>query len=157
MATRADPSPLEQLRALLAERAGPARQWRESLPTLRAKTAATSAVLDGLAQTWPGSPPPRHEYVDVLLAAPSREWAEAVVTGLRETLPSEAQVDLLAGLEPLRDAPAPSGFTVRCQVFMKGISQAAATGVVRTALTDMGDVDVDYSESLDLVVVSPRV
>jgi hypothetical protein len=71
MTTHAEPSPLQQLTTLLEEHGRRAAEWREKLPTLRAKTAATGAVLDGLARTWPSDSPPRRQYVDVVLAAPS--------------------------------------------------------------------------------------
>jgi hypothetical protein len=56
----------------------------------------------------------------------------------------------------LTGAPAPFGFTVRCQVSLTGTPAEKATGQVRAALAGMNDLDVDYSEPRDLVVVSPR-
>ena len=46
MTTHAEPSPLERLQSLIHEQAGPAREWRSKLPTLRAQCAATAAMLE---------------------------------------------------------------------------------------------------------------
>ena len=55
MATK--PSPLEQLKTLVDERASSAIDWRDSLPTLRAQASATSAVLSDSLR--PRRPTPR--------------------------------------------------------------------------------------------------
>lgn len=155
MATQAQPSPLEQLTALLDEYGRETAEWREKLPTLQAKTAAIGAVLDRLAETWPTDPPPRHEYADIVLAAPDMEWAENVATRLRNTLPPGAQIDLGEPGASLRDRRPPAGFTVRCQVSLPGVPGTKATGQVRAALANMGGLEIDFSEPLNLIVVSP--
>jgi hypothetical protein len=48
-----------------------------------------------------------------------------------------------------------TGFTVRCQVSLPGMRGAKVTEQVRAALVNMDGLGVHYSESLDLVVVSP--
>jgi hypothetical protein len=149
-------SPLEQLTALLEERAERTREWREQLPLRRAQTAATGAVLDRLAKTWPGDPPPRRRYVDVILAAPSREWGENVATRLRDLLPPDATVQLGPEPEQLNGAPPPVVFTISCAVSLAGTSGGRASEQVRAALSKLADVEVEYSEPLDLIVVSPR-
>ncbi len=155
MTTQAQPTPLEQLTALLDEYGRQTAEWREKLPTLRAKTAAIGAVLDRLAETWPTDPPPRHKYADVVLAAPEREWAEHVATRLRNALPSGVQIDLGGPGESPRDGRPPTGLIVRCQVSLPGVSGAKATKQVRAALANMGGLEIDYSEPLNLIVVSP--
>jgi hypothetical protein len=157
MATDTQPSPLEQLTALLDEYGRQTSEWWEKLPILRAKTVASGVVLDRLAQTWPTDPPPRRGYADVVLAAPTREWAREIVAQLRNALPFGAQVDLGARGEGLRDGQPLTGFTVSCQVSAPGVSGATVTKQVRTALANMEDLEVDYTEPLDLIVVSPRV
>ncbi len=78
-----------------------------------------------------------------------------VAARLRNALPSGAQVDLGDPGESLRDGQPLTGFTVRCQVSLPGVRGAKATEQVRAALADMEDLEIDYSEPLDLVVVSP--
>jgi hypothetical protein len=148
------PSPLEQLKTLVDERAGSAIDWRDSLPTLRAQASATSAVLSELAQTPPTESPLQRKYVDIVLAAPSRDWAEDIAGRLRQAVPL-AQVELGVPGERLPDAP-PPGYTVRCQVSLPGVSNGKAVAEVRAALAKMDDLEVDYSEPIDLIVVTPR-
>jgi hypothetical protein len=155
MAAHAEPSPLERLQSLVHAQAGPALEWRTKLPTLRAQSAATSAILRELARTPPTTPRPEREYADVVLAAPTKEWAEDVAGRLRHALPSEAQVRLGAPGESLRDGQTLTGFTVRCQVSLPGVRGAKATEQVRAALANIEGLEIDYSEPLDLVVVSP--
>ncbi len=134
--------------------AGPAREWLAKLPTLRAQSAAISVVLE-LARTPPTAPRPERDYADVVLAAPTKEWAEDVADRLRKVLPSGVQIDLGAPGEGLRDGEPLTGFTVRCQVSLPGVHGAKATAQVRAALANMEGLEIDYSEPLDLVVVSP--
>lgn len=156
MATRTESSPLEHLQALAQERAGQAREWRMKLPVLRAQSAATSFKLGELARTPPTASGPERGYADVVLAAPTKEWAEDVTDRLRDALPAGIQVELGAPGEPLRDGQPLTGFTVRCQVSLPGVPGARVTGQVRAALANMEDLEIDYSEPLDLVVVAPR-
>jgi hypothetical protein len=72
-----EPTPLEQLTSLLDERADASEQWRKMLPTLRARSAATSTMLSELARS-PADSRPTRDYVDIVLAAPSRDWAQDV-------------------------------------------------------------------------------
>jgi|HubBroStandDraft_2_1064218.scaffolds.fasta_scaffold87190_3 hypothetical protein len=155
MATHAEPSPLERLQSLVHAQAGLAREWRTKLPTLRAQSSATLAVLGELARTPPTTPLPEREYADVVLAAPTKEWAEDVAARLRNALHSGVQVDLGAPGDGLRDGQPLTGFTVRCQVSLPGVRGAKATEQVRAALANMEGLEIDYSEPLDLVVVSP--
>ncbi len=153
--TRAEPSPLEHLQALVQKQAGPAREWRTRLPTLRAQTAATSFKLGELARTQPATSRPEHGYADVVLAAPTKEWANDVADRIRDALPAGVQVDLGAPGEPLHDGQPLTAFTVRCQVSLPGVPGAAVTRQVRAALANMEGLEIDYSELLDLVVVAP--
>ena len=155
MTTRAEPSPLERLQALVQEQAGPAREWRRKLPTLRAQASATSFKLGELARTPPAFSVPERGYADVVLAAPTKEWAEDVADRLRDALPVGVRVDLGAPGEPLRDDQPLTGFTVRCQVSLPGVPGATVTKQVRAALANMEGLEIDYSELLDLVVVAP--
>jgi hypothetical protein len=155
MATHAEPSPLERLQTLVHAQAGPAREWRTKLPTLRAQASATSAVLGELARTPPTTPLPDREYADVVLAAPTKEWAEDIADRLRNALPSGVKVNLGAPGDGLRDGQTLTGFTVRCEVSLPGVRGAKATEQVRAALANMEGLEIDYSEPLDLVVVSP--
>lgn len=154
MATHAEPSPLERLQRLVREQAGPAREWRSKLPTLRAQSAATLAVLEELART-PMTPVPEREFAALVLAAPTKDWADDIAVRLRKALPPGAEVALGAPGEGLRDGQPLTGFTVRCQVSLPGLRGAKATGRVRAALANMEDVEVDYSQLLELVAVSP--
>jgi len=70
-------------------------------------------------------------------------------------LASGVQVDLGVPGEGLRDAQPLTGVTVRCQVSLPGVRGAKATEQVRAALASMEDLEIDYSEPLALVVVSP--
>ncbi|MGA9875392.1 MAG: hypothetical protein WBQ21_06245 [Solirubrobacteraceae bacterium] len=155
MATRAEPSPLERLQALVQERSSQAREWRVKLPILRAQSAATSFKLGELARTLPTASIPERGYADVVLAAPNKEWAEDVASRLRDSLPVGAQIELGSTAEPLRDGQSLTGFTIRCQVSLPGTPGATVTRRVRAALASMDGLEIDYSESLDLVVVAP--
>jgi hypothetical protein len=155
MVTRAEPSSLERLQSLVHEQAGPAREWRAKLPTLRAQSSATLVVLEELARTPPTAPRPEREYAAVVLAAPTKDWAEDVADRLRNALPSGTQVDLGAPGEGLRDGQPLTGFTVRCQVSLPGVRGAKATEQLRAALANMGGLEIAYSERLNLFVVSP--
>lgn len=155
MSAHAQSSPHEQLTALLDEHERETAEWLEQLPMLRAKTAATGAVLDRLAQTWPTDRPRHRGFADVVFAASTEAWLEDVVARLRGELPSGAGIDLGERAGIPRDEEPPTGFTVSCRVSLPGMSGAKATGRVRAALAGIEDVDVDYSEPLDLIVVSP--
>jgi len=155
MTTRAEPSPLEHLQALMQDQAAPAREWRMKLPTLRAQASATSFKLGKLARTQPTTSVPERGYADVVLAAPTKEWAEDVADRLRDALPPDVQVELGAPGEPLRDGQPLTGFTVSCQVSLPGLPGATVTEQVCAALVNMEGLEVDYSEPLDLVVVAP--
>jgi hypothetical protein len=149
-----DSSPLEELKDLLAREAPSVDIWRDSLPTLRAQAAATSIVLQRLAQTPVSTvPQPRSAPVEVVLAAPSKDWAEGIERRLREALP---QADMRLGRpgERLPEAP-PPGFTVRCEVRLPKITHANARDAVLHAFRSMDGLEVDYSESIDLIVVAP--
>ncbi len=146
-------TPLEQLTALLDEQADSSEAWRKMLPTLRARSAATSAVLSELARTSPTDSRPTRDYVDMVLAAPSRDWAQDVAGRLRQALPL-AQVELGVPGARLPDAP-PPGCTVRCHVSLPGVSNGKAVAEVRAALAKIPDLEVDYSQPIDLIVVTP--
>jgi hypothetical protein len=149
-----EPTPLEQLTTLLDERADASEQWRKMLPTLRARSAGTSVVLSELARTSPTDSRSTRDYVDIVIAAPSRDWAQDVTDRLRQALPL-ARVELGVPGAPLPEAP-PPGYTVRCHVSLPGVSNGKAVAEARSALAKMTDLEVDYSESIDLIVVTPR-
>jgi hypothetical protein len=155
MAAHAEPSPLEHLQALIRDQAAPAREWRMKLPTLRAQASATSFKLGELARTPPVGSVPERGYADVVLAAPAKEWAEDVADRLRHALPRGVQVDLGAPGEPLADSQPLITYTVSCQVSLPGAPGSAVTSQVRAALSEMEGLEIDYSEPLDLVVVTP--
>lgn len=95
MATHAEPSALERLQALVQEQAGPAREWRMKLPTLRAQASATSAMLGELARTSPTTPIHERDYADVVLAALPRNGLRIlrlgyVMPSLREHMSTSA-------------------------------------------------------------------
>jgi len=150
----AEPSAPDSLAELLEKHSARAKQYASELPLLRAAAQATSDRLAELAATPPGSPLPRRTYVDVVLAAPSREWAENVRGRLSSKLP-DAQVNLGPSGTSLRDAPPPSHFVVRCEISWRGQPHPGARDAVRSALASMDDVEVDYNEPIDLVVVTP--
>jgi hypothetical protein len=147
-------TPLEQLTALLDEEADSSEAWLKMLPTLRARSAGTSVALSELARTSPTDSRPTRDYVDIVIAAPSRDWAEDVAGRLRQALPL-ARVELGVPGAPLPEAP-PPGYTVRCHVSLPGVSNGKAVAEVRAALEQMHDLEVDYSEPVDLIVVTPR-
>jgi hypothetical protein len=149
-----EPTPLEQLTTLLDERADASEQWRKMLPTLRARSAGTSVALSELARTSPTDSRSTRDYVDIVIAAPSRDWAQDVTDRLRQALPL-ARVELGVPGAPLPEAP-PPGYTVRCHVSLPGVSNGKAVAEARSALAKMTDLEVDYSESIDLIVVTPR-
>lgn len=153
MATRAQPSPLEQLASLLDEQASRAKKRREQLPSLRAKMLATGIMLDEFARTSPVDPPPRRRGVEVVLAAPDEEWAQDVAARLRDALPN-ARVELVDMPKHRPETTLPTPFSVRCLV--SDIHGRHADERVRAALEQADDLKVDHSKSLDLIVVSPR-
>jgi hypothetical protein len=151
MAARS-PAP-DRLKELLEEQSAQARRYAHEVPFLRAAAGATSAALTQLAETPPGTPLPRRTYVDIVLDAPDRGWAEKIAARLRSELP-DAQVNLGPSSAGLQAAPPPSGYVVRCEVSWPGQARDAK-GAVRKVLAGMSDVEVDYSEPIDLVVVRP--
>lgn len=155
MPTRAELSPLEHLQALIQDQAGPAREWRMKLPTLRAQSAATSFKLRALARTPPTTPAPERDFADVVLAAPTEEWANDVADRLRDALPEGVQVALGAPGDPPRDSSPLTAFTVNCRVSIARMPGAAVTERVRAALVKMEGLEIDYSKLLDLVVIAP--
>jgi hypothetical protein len=150
MATRS--SSLQQLETLINEQAQSARDWRDELATLRARSYGTSVALTELARKPLGETAPR-QYVDVVLAAPSENWAKDVERRLRHELPT-AQVRLEAE-GPLAPPPPPLVYTVRCEVSLPGSTGRDARDLVLAALQKMANVEVDYSKSIDLIVVTP--
>jgi len=157
MATQAQPSAREQLAALLDEESRRTAEWLERLPAVRAKSAATGVVLERLASTWPTDLPPRHPYADLVLASPGKQWAEDVASRLRNALPPGTRIDLGTFIPDTEDDEWMTAFTVRCPVSLPGVSGAKTTKRVCAALAAMDDLEVDYTESLNLVVVSPRI
>ncbi len=155
MTTHAEPPPLERLQALIRAQAGPAQDWRNKLPTLRAQASATSAMLRELARTPPAAPPPDRGYAALVLAAPTMDWTEDVSERLRRALPLKARIDLDTPGNGLRDDQPPTGFTVNCRVSVPGVSGAKVTEQVRAALSNIEGLEIEYSEPLVLVVVSP--
>lgn len=146
---------MERLQALMQEQTALAREWRMKLPTLRAQTSAISFMLGELARTPLTASPPERGYADVVLSAPDREWATGVADRLRDALPAGALVDLGAPGWPLRDGQPLTSFTVRCSVSFPGVPGATVTEQVRAALAAMDDLEINYSKTLDLVVVAP--
>mgnify|MGYP001182390682 CR=1 FL=1 len=155
--TQAQPSAREQLAALLDEQSRRTAEWLERLPAVRAKGAASGVVLERLASTWPTDPPPRHSYADLVLATPDKQWAEDVASRLRNALSPDARIDLGTFVPSAGDGEWMPTFTVRCPVSLPGVSGAKTTKRVCAALAAMDDLEVDYTESLNLVVVSPRI
>lgn len=151
----ANSSPLEELKDVLAKAELSENRWRDSLPILRARSVATSVILQELARTPVSAPfPPRAAAVSVVVAAPSREWAENVVRELREALPPDAVVRLGCPGARLPDAPPPV-FTVRGEVLLSKVSPTAARRTVLGALSSLDGLDVAYSQPIDLIVVGP--
>lgn len=143
--------PLDQLQRLLTEKERQRGVWAPQLETLRAQASATTAVLSELAQT---AVRPQRPEVEILLAGPDQNWAEEVMHRLRMALPA-ATVNRHEARTPLREAPS-SGCTVRCSVALSGIPHAEAVQKVRAELASIPDLEVDYSEPIDLIVVTPR-
>jgi hypothetical protein len=153
MATR--PRQLDELAELdrsLRQRASLSRSGRDSLDHLRVQSKATSAILNGLAATPPGAVP--RAFVDVVLVSPSRQWAEDIKQRLRDALPN-AEIKLGEPGGRLPDAPEPVLHTVSCAIAIPEVSAGTARKKVLTALANMLDVETDYSEPIDLIVVKP--
>jgi hypothetical protein len=153
---KSEPKQLEQLRKLLAGRETEVELWNESSPALRARASASTAILDELAQQPPTAPARQGRGVDVLVSAPAAEWAAGVLLRLREALP-----DWPAGpLETWRREavqPGVPGSIVRITVDVPERDGRLPVERVRSALTRIEGVSVDYSEPLDLIVVTPRI
>jgi hypothetical protein len=143
---------LTELDRSLRERAPLTKAWRDSLYALRVQSKATSAVLSGLAATPPDAPP--RAYVDLVLVSPRQQWAEDVAQRLRDALP-KADIKLGEPGERLPGAPDPVLYTVSCAVAIPEISAGTARKRVLSALGDMPDIETDYSEPIDLIVVKP--
>jgi hypothetical protein len=151
-----DPSPLEELKDLLAKTAPAAKAWRDALPILRAQSSATSVVLQELARTPISAVRrPRTAGVDVVLAAPSREWAEDLVSRLEDALP-QARLRFGQPGERLPDASPPECI-LRCEVLLPKVLHTEARDVVLRAFRSMDGLKVDYSEPIDLIVVAPAL
>jgi hypothetical protein len=145
-------APLAELRRLLDDEREEAVRWAPQLAYLRNAASASAAVFSELAR--PLEPVhPRRKYVDVLLALPDQQLVARVVTDLRRVLGTAAIVNVLDDQD---QGASPLGRTIRCQVFVPGEIGDDATERVRAALAAMRDVDVDYSDSIDLIVVTPR-
>lgn len=151
-----DPSPLEELKDLLAKAAPAAKIWRDSLPVLRARSWATSVVLQELARTPISAvPPPRTAGVDVVVSAPSKEWAQDLARRLDDALP-QARVRFGQPGERLPDVP-PPGVMVRCEVLLPKVTHSVARDTVLRAFHSMDGLETDYSEPIDLIVVAPAL
>lgn len=145
---------LDELEALVKEREAGASYWQDLLPTLRAQASASSAVLTELVQHQTG-PRSRRPIVDAILAAPDEAWADRVIGQLKAALP-ELLVDRGPSPQGLTSAPPPVGYTIRVGLELPAASQEAAREQVLAALARIEDADVDYSDPLDLIVISPR-
>jgi len=149
-----DASASDRLTELLQQQSERAKQYASEIPLLRAAAHATSDRLTRLAATPPGVSPPQQAYVDIVFEAPSRAWAEDLAVRLGSQLPN-VQVNLGPSDTALQDAPVP-GYVIRCEVSWRDQAPLDAKEAVMRALADMGDVEVNYNEPIDLVVVAPR-
>lgn len=154
-------SALEQLKALVEEREPHVNVWRSALPALRAQASASAAVLGDLAKFEPGDQPgsaPRGESVDVLISAPDMEWGAYVLLRLREALPDWPAGEFRTwSADTFQPGVPPQAVVLRVPVHVPGRDGQTALQRVRAALTAMNDVSVDYSEPLDLLVVTPTL
>jgi hypothetical protein len=147
--------PLQELKDLLDAQEQSVDLTRHYRDVLRSQASASAAVLNELASTPITASPVQRSYVDVLIAAPSRDWAEGIAAHLRSALGAGAEVLLGLPGEPLPDSVPPTGFTVRCEVRLASVSASEARDRVRRALSNIDDAEVDYSQPLDLFVVTP--
>lgn len=145
---------LEELKALVSEREATDSYWQSLLPTLRAQASASSAVLTELVQHQQATRGPRRA-VDAILAAPDEPWADQLIRELTAAVPN-LRVNRGPAPEALRSAPPPSGYTIRLEIEPPASSEKNARDQVLAALAGIEHVDVDYSEPLDLMVISPR-
>jgi hypothetical protein len=114
-------------------------------------------MLEELARTPPHAPPPKRSYANVVIAAPNQEWAQDIADRLHNALPTGVRVDLGVPGEPLRAGRPLTTFTVRCAVSLPGVPGSTVTREVLSALTDLEGVETDYSQLLDLIVLTPEV
>lgn len=153
----ARPEPLDELKELdrsFKQRAPLRKAWRDSLDAMRVQSKAASVVLSGLAENPPDAPP--RTYVDVVLVSRGRQEADDIEQRLRKALPT-ADIKLGVPGERLPSAPEPVLYTVSCAIAIPEVSAAMARRMVLSALADIPDVETDYSEPIDLIVVKPLV
>jgi len=145
---------LDQLKDLLDKHQANSSAWAEKLPTMRARSSATSIFLRGLASSDPLHRPCRLPYADVFVAAPDKEWANGVLETLITLLPAEPQVEVVT---PFR-LPEPIGarcYTARYHITLPHTPGAKTTEKVLSALTTIPYAEAEYSPTLNFVVVAP--
>jgi hypothetical protein len=129
------------------------------LEAYRSQVGASAAVLDRLAE----QPVSRRRSevaasggasVDILLAAPSQAWADAVVERLPEVLGTDVQLTSLGPTVPRSDLTQALNLRL-CATFPWRDSDRARKRI-REAFQAMPEVDFDYSEPIDLFVVTAR-
>jgi len=147
---------IEQLRSLIAGEQAEAQLWKGPSPALRAQAAASIAVLEELAQRPPTATARPGRGVDVLVLGPDSDWATGVLLRLREALPDWPAGELATWR---REAVQPGvpGSIMRVTVDVPERDGQLPVERIRAATTGIEGVEVDYSEPLDLIVVTPRV
>jgi hypothetical protein len=129
-----------------------------ALDQILSQVGASAAVLSDLASTPVGARPRSSNVhgksrVDVVLAAPTKQWAELVAAKLRIALGQG--VDLMPLSAELPESNFRSSFTLRYSATVPGTPTEAKERVGR-ALHSIPEVDVDYSEPIDLFVAKAR-
>jgi hypothetical protein len=161
MTEPSDKTPLDEFNELIADRESKVNLWADALPALRAQSSASAAVLNELAEKTPGNVQTRPGGVDLMLVAPEMApWVRRVFAHLREAFPDERS--LRNPPIEMQRLPDNSGWpqpprTIKAHLDIKDAPDGPASRRVQAALAELPDVDVDYSEPLDLLVVTPSV
>lgn len=151
-----DADQLERLRQLVAEQSVNATSRHAQLQQLQASAQATTLILDALARKPADASESHRSLADVLLVMPSSSDAERFVDHMKEALGPNAHIRLDLPTDERRDGPSlPSGYALRSQITVTGLYGADLSAHVQSALRTLEGVVVDYSEPLDLIVVTP--
>jgi hypothetical protein len=141
--------PLRELTELLDNEDERRNNWASRRDALRAQGSATVSVLNELVHT---TTRPERPGVEVLLTGPGKEWVDAIERTLLAALP-EANIDRDVANGSPQDLA--SDYIARDSIALPGLTHASAVQKVRSALSSITNLKVDYSEPIDLIVVTP--
>jgi hypothetical protein len=142
--------PLRELTELLDNEDERRNSWAPHRDALRAQGSATASVLNELVHT---TTKPERQGVEVLLTGPGKEWVDAVERMLLAALPDASINRNVATGSPQDLAP---DYIARDSIALPDLAHASAVQKVKGALASMTHLKVDYSEPIDLIVVTPK-